>query len=121
MDRDVKALAALLAVAGVAHFFKPEPFERIVPKLLPRKRDLVLVSGAAELGSAALLVHPRTRRTGGLLSAGLLVAVFPANVQMTADVLVSSKAPAWFKAGTVARLPLQLPMIRTALRAARGG
>ena len=49
MDRDVKALAALLAVAGVGHFVKPEPFESIVPKPLPRKRELVYASGVAEV------------------------------------------------------------------------
>ncbi|WP_374999600.1 hypothetical protein [Aeromicrobium sp. CTD01-1L150] len=119
MDRDVKALAVLLAVAGVAHFVKPEPFESIVPKALPRKRGLVLASGAVEIGSAALLAHRRTRRAGGLLSAGLLVGVFPANVQMAVDALRSDRAPGWYRAGTVARLPLQLPLVRTALKAAR--
>ncbi len=119
MDRDVKALAALLAVAGVAHFVRPQPFERIVPKALPRKRELVYASGVAELGSAALLAHPRTRRTGGLLAAGLLASVFPANVQMAVDVVRSERAPTWFKAGTVGRLPLQIPLVRTALKATR--
>ena len=120
MDRDVKALAALLAVAGVAHFVKPEPFERIVPRALPAHSELVYASGAVELGAAAMLAHPRTRRAGGALAAALLVGVFPANVQMTVDVLRSERAPRWFTAGTLARLPLQAPMIRTALRARRG-
>lgn len=117
MDRDVKALAALLAVAGIAHFVKPEPFERIVPRVLPAHRELVLASGAVEVAASAMLAHPRTRRAGGTLGAALLVGVFPANVQMTVDVLRSERAPGWFKVGTLARLPLQAPMIRAALRA----
>lgn len=120
MDRDVKALAGLLAVAGVAHFVAPQPFERIVPRALPRKRELVLASGVVEIAGAAMLAHPRTRRAGGLLAAGLLVAVFPANLQMTADVLRSRRASPWFKAGVVGRLPLQVPAVRTALKAAHG-
>ena len=120
MDRDVKALAALLAVAGVAHFVKPEPFEQMVPRALPAHRELVYASGVVEVGAAAMLVVPRTRRLGGALAAALLVGVFPANVQMTVDVLRSERAPGWFRAGTLARLPLQAPMIRTALKARRG-
>jgi uncharacterized membrane protein len=119
MDRDVKALAALLAAAGVAHFAAPRPFEQMVPKPLPRKRELVLASGVVEVACAGLLAHPRTRRVGGLASAGLLVGVFPANLQMTADVLRSRRASTAFKAGVVARLPLQVPLVRTALKAAR--
>lgn len=112
-------LAGIFAVSGVAHFVRPGPYEAIVPKPLPYKRELVYVSGVAELACAAMMLHPRTRRLGGLGSAGLLAAVFPANVQMTVSALQNEKAPGWFKAGTIARLPLQLPMIRTALKAAR--
>lgn len=120
MSRDVKALAGLFVVSGIGHFVRPEPFESIVPKpLQPHRRGLVYASGAAELACAALILHPRTRRLGGLASAGLLAAVFPANVQMTVDAVRSKKSPGWFKAGTIARLPLQAPMIRTALKAAR--
>lgn len=120
MERDVKALAVLLAVAGVGHFVRPEPFERIVPRPLPYKRGLVYASGAVEVASAALLVRSDTRRAGGLLAAGLLIGVFPANVQMTLSAVRSSRTPMWFTAGTLLRLPLQAPMIRTAVRAARG-
>lgn len=119
MNRDVKALAALLAVAGVGHVVRPEPFESIVPKPLPYKRELVYASGVAEVACAAMLLAPRTRRVGGLASAALLAAVFPANVQMTMSAMRSSRAPGWYKVGTVARLPLQVPPILTALKAAR--
>jgi uncharacterized membrane protein len=119
MSRDIKVLSAIFIVSGVAHFVRPGPYEAIVPRPLPHKRELVHASGVAEVACAALMLHPRTRRLGGLASAGLLTAVFPANVQMTLTALRSDTAPAWFKAGTIARLPLQAPMIRTALRAAR--
>ncbi|MBC7633129.1 MauE/DoxX family redox-associated membrane protein [Aeromicrobium sp.] len=119
MNRDITFLAALFTVSGVGHFVRPEPFESIVPKPLPYKRELVYASGAVEIVCAAMMLHPRTRRLGGLASAGLLLAVLPANVQMTVSAMRSEKTPGWFKAGTVARLPLQLPMIRTAMKAAR--
>ncbi|MDQ3158357.1 MAG: hypothetical protein M3Q98_16820 [Actinomycetota bacterium] len=119
MTRDVKVLAALFTVSGIGHFVKPEPFEAIVPKPLPNKRELVYLSGAMELACVALLANPKTRRIGGLTSAAVLTGVFPANVQMTLSSLRSQKAPAWYKAGTVARLPLQFPLIRMALRTAK--
>lgn len=113
-----RLLAVMLTGSGLLHLARPQVFEDIVPKVLPHKRELVYASGAVELACAALMVVPRTRRLGGLLSAGLLVAVFPANVQMAADVVTSPKASPAFKAGTIARLPLQWPLIRAALRAA---
>lgn len=107
-------LAWLLAVSGVLHFVKPRPYERMVPHSLPAKRGLVYLSGAAELACAAGLAHPRTRRYAGLVSAGLLLAVYPANFQVAAD--VNRKGSTKLKTLAFARLPLQLPMIRTAWR-----
>ncbi|NRQ50289.1 hypothetical protein HQK15_10605 [Aeromicrobium sp. YC3-14] len=104
---------------GVLHFVKPGPFENIVPKPLPYKRELVYGSGVAEIAVGAMMLNPGTRRLGGLGAVGLLAGVFPANVQMTVDALRSSKAPTFFKVGTILRLPLQAPMIRIALKAAR--
>jgi uncharacterized membrane protein len=109
----------LFGVMGVLHFVKPEPFEQIVPRQLPRKKELVYASGVAELACAAGLLHPRTRRSAGLLSTALLVAVFPANVQMALDLNRKGSLPA--KAIGFARLPLQLPLIRAALKASREG
>lgn len=117
--RDLALVVVPFAVSGVIHLVRPQVFEPIVPKALPRKRELVLVSGVAELACAAAVLNPSTRRIGGLASAGLLAAVFPANVQMAVDAVGSSKSPGWFKVGTIARLPLQWPLIRAALNLRR--
>ena len=115
--RAALGLAALLTTSGILHFAKPKPFDTIVPRVLPGDRRLwTYASGAAELGVAALLVTPRTRRVGGLAAAALFTTVFPANVQMAWDWRhrpVPMRAVAW------GRLPLQVPLIRWALRAAR--
>jgi uncharacterized membrane protein len=118
-SKSTTGLAVLFGVTGVLHFVKPEPFERIVPRQLPRKKELVYASGVAELACAAGLLHPRTRRLAGLLSAGLLAAVFPANVQMALD--LNRKGSPRAKAIGFARLPLQIPLIRAALKASREG
>ena len=116
-------LAALFATSGTTHLVKPEVFEPLVPRALPRRRELIYLSGVAELACAAGLLHPRTRRYAGWASAALLVAIVPGNVQMSAN--YGKRAQRRQDAGsraafaaTVARLPLQLPLIRTALKAA---
>ena len=119
MSRDITFLAAWFAASGVAHFANPGPYVAIVPKPLPYKLELVYASGAAEIVLAALLLHPRTRRLGGIGATALLAAVFPANIQMALDIARNEKAPAWLKVGAIVRLPLQAPMIRTAAKAAR--
>ncbi|TWP34375.1 DoxX family protein [Leekyejoonella antrihumi] len=109
--------------SGVIHLVRPQAFESIVPAQLPRKRELVYASGVAELVCAAGLLTPRTRRLAGLASAGLLVSVLPANAQMAWDahraVVRKGSTPRReaMRAGTIARLPLQIPMIRAVLRA----
>lgn len=123
LSRDIVGLAALLAASGVTHLVRPEVFEGIVPHSLSRRRELVYLSGVAELLCAAGLLAPQTRRAAGWASAVLLVAVFPANVQMSVDRAKRANrtgdtaAKATF-AASLARLPLQWPLIRTALRAA---
>ena len=123
LGKDAIALAGLFLTSGAMHFVRPEPFESIVPKRLPSRRALVYASGAAEILCAVGLLVPRTRRVAGLASAALLVAVFPANVTMTGqakrrlDRDPDDLKKQGYLAATVARLPLQWPMIRAALRA----
>ncbi|KAA8888351.1 hypothetical protein F3087_15040 [Nocardia colli] len=118
--RPALVLAALLFPMGVLHFVMPKPFDKMVPKALPGEpRNYTYASGVAELGVATALVIPRTRGLGGRLAVLLFLAVFPANLQMTADVLGNKKASPLFKIGTVLRLPLQIPMIRQARKVSR--
>ncbi|MEP6745303.1 MAG: DoxX family protein [Gemmatimonadota bacterium] len=118
LTRDIQALAAMFAVSGAVHLVKPEVYEPLMPKIVPAHREVILASGVLELVCAAGLLHPRTRKVAGWASAGLLLAVYPANFKMAGD-LKSSRRTA-LKTAAFARLPLQLPLIRTALKAARG-
>lgn len=104
-------LAALLLAAGAAHFVVPRPYERIVPGLFDDPAFWVRWSGVAQMACAGLVAHPRTRRAGALVAAGVFVAVFPANVKMALDGGLPYGL-AW------ARLPLQVPLVWWALRVA---
>jgi uncharacterized membrane protein len=116
-DRRLAVLIGLLGGSAVLHFILPRPYEKIVPPGFGDPRTMVYASGVAELACAGLLASPRTRRLGGLLSAGLFVGVFPANLYAV-RVFGPSKLG---RAAALARLPLQVPMVVAALRVAREG
>lgn len=117
--RNAALLGLLLGAAGIAHGARPAVFDRIVPRALPGgARGYTYASGVAEVTTAALLALPRTRALGGWAAAALLVAVFPANVQMAWD---WRRRPAAAQAVSLGRLPLQGVLIAQALHVARRG
>jgi uncharacterized membrane protein len=71
----------------------------------------------AELVCAAGLLFPPTRKAAGLASAALLAGVYVGNVKMAVDAAKGDNLP--FKVAAFARLPMQFPMVRAALRAGR--
>ena len=110
-------LAALLGGSGVLHLVRPQVYDWLVPPELGPARPWVLGSGVAELAAAGLLAAPVTRRAGGWVAAGLLVGFLPAHLH-------TFRALRGRRAATVVaavRLPLQVPLVGSALRAARGG
>lgn len=112
------ALAALLGGAGATHFVVPGIYDAMIPEQLPGEpRVWTLGAGVAELAVAAAVLAPPTRRHGALAAAGLFVAVLPGNVQMALDARRSDSRA--YRAGTMLRLPLQVPLIAWALRVRR--
>jgi uncharacterized membrane protein len=108
-------VAAAFSASGAVHLVHPATFTRIVPTFLPAKTGLVYVTGVAELVCAAGLW--RRDRWAGIAAAGLLLVIWPANLQMAinaqrGDVLVT-KVEDWI------RLPLQIPLIWCALQSGR--
>jgi uncharacterized membrane protein len=117
LRRDAKVVVGAFLVSGAVHLVRPETYEPLMPSWIPAHREVILASGVAELAGAAGMLFPPTRRLAGLASAALLVAVFPGNVKMALDAAKGRNSG--FKAVTLARLPLQLPLIRGAWRAGR--
>lgn len=115
-ERDARIMGGALIGMGVLHFAVPGPFDSIVPPEIPGDaRTLTYASGAAEAAIGAGLLYPRTRRVAATAAVALFVAVFPANV----NTLRLFKDKPVLLAGAAARLPLQIPMITTALRIRR--
>lgn len=102
-------LAIFFVAAGVNHFVHPTVYARMVPPWLPAPALLVGISGVCEmLGGIGLLIH-RTRRFAGAGLIALLIAVFPANIQM------AQHPELYADLGTATafyfRLPIQLVLI----------
>jgi uncharacterized membrane protein len=100
------ALAIFFATAGVLHFVRPEFYLQIMPPYLPWPLALVYLSGACEVLGGCGIVPVATRRFAGFGLIALLVAVFPANVQMAIDPqsVAGWNIPVWI---LWLRLPLQ--------------
>ncbi|MGI8756383.1 MAG: DoxX family protein [Acidimicrobiales bacterium] len=103
---------------GVLHVVVRKPFEKIVPKALGAPAFWNLVAAAAEATAGGLLLtnDPKKRQLGGKLATATIVGVYPANIEMA----IRAGAPTNLAAiGAWGRLPLQIPMIRSAWALAR--
>ncbi|HEV2093763.1 MAG TPA: DoxX family membrane protein [Rubrobacter sp.] len=108
----------VFVAAGLLHFFVPGIYERIMPPYLPLHRELVYLSGAAEVLGGLGLLPRRTRPAAGIGLILLLLAVLPANVQMLLDARAAGKPPGWI-ALLWLRLPLQLALMAWVRKASR--
>ncbi len=106
-----RPLGLFFVVAGTLHFTHTRYYASIVPRYLPAHRELVYASGAAEIaGGAITLAAPRWRRLARWWLTLVLLAVFPANVEMALrpDEFSGRSPPSWL---LWARLPLQAVLV----------
>jgi uncharacterized membrane protein len=111
-------LACVFSVTGVLHFVRPSSFDSLMPRVIPSRlhRPLIYGSGVAELICAVGLV--RRARWASAASTGLLLAVWPANLQMALDAGSGRNADAMDSAAVAwGRLPFQLPLLWAARQA----
>ncbi len=109
----------LFVFTGVLHFVRPRAYEAIMPPYIPAHREMVLISGAAEVAGGVGVLVPGMAKPArwGLLA--LLAAVFPANVHMAVNpdqVKGLPPVPRWM---LWARLPLQAAFAALVIRATR--
>ena len=113
MTLATRALAAMLLIAGIAHFIAPKSLDAIVPAFLPGgPRHWTYLSGVAEIAIGLALLAPLSMKIGSvsirLLAAYaalfLFIAVYPANIKMAID---WRDRPMPYPLIAFARLPLQ--------------
>ncbi len=111
-------MGGLYVIAGLQHFVITRRYVAIMPPYFSRPRDLVLISGIAEIagGLGVPSQIPFIRQASAWVIIALLVSVFPANVYMVTGHQNFPSIPLWI---AVLRLPLQLPLIYWAWRYTR--
>jgi uncharacterized membrane protein len=97
-------MGSLYIVAGVGHFVATRIYTSIMPDYLPAHRELVLLSGAAEIVGGIGVLVPQTQKAAAWGLVGLLIAVMPANVWMVQHPERYPGIPLW---AMWLRLPLQ--------------
>jgi uncharacterized membrane protein len=120
MNRAKLPAAALFISTGIAHLsFAADFFDGIVPPWVPGSAKSVnRLAGAAELFGGALALVPGAEKQARRYLVALLIAVFPANVQMA---LQPRQGEAGHPARWLlwARLPLQFAAIEWVRRSLR--
>ena len=99
-------LAALFIASGLVHLVRPRVYLPMMPPYFPYPSELILVSGVAEIAGGIGLLLPPTRRVARYGLIALLIAVFPANIQMVVNGFTNGDSPLILTL-LLARLPLQ--------------
>lgn len=104
-----KVVFSLFFIAGgIAHFTKTDFYLSMMPSYLPYHLELVYISGVFEILLGALLLVPKYTRFTGFGIIALLLAVFPANLNMY---LHAENYSNMSETSLLIRLPIQLLLI----------
>ena len=109
-------LSFFMVLAGLNHFFDPEFYLEMMPDYLPLHKELVVVSGLAEIALGIALIPKATRRVAAWGCIVLFISVFPANVNMAINPENFNQVPQWM---LYARLPFQFVFLYWAYRFTR--
>jgi uncharacterized membrane protein len=101
-------MVLLYFAAGINHFVSTSTYISIMPAYVPWHLQMVYISGVCEILFALLLIPASTRRFAAWLIIILLIAIFPANIQMAINDWNANNMQHW---ATVLRLPLQILLI----------
>lgn len=94
--------------AGIYHFVNPRMYQKIMPAYIPYHTAMIYISGILEIVFALLLLPESTRPVAAWLIIVLLIAIFPANIQMAINFYQKQHSGLWI---AIARLPLQIVLI----------
>lgn len=104
-------IGAAFIFTGVMHLLKPGVFVSIMPDYIPWHRPIVFVSGVAELLGGIGVLVPKTQLWAAWGLILLLIAVFPANIDMAVQAIKHQGWRSWYTLATLLRLPLQFVLI----------
>jgi uncharacterized membrane protein len=105
IDFSLYIQAALYALAGINHIVNPRFYLKIMPKWIPRPKQVNILVGIIEFALGMLLILPASQSLAAWGIIALLLAVFPANIYHFQK--VQQKRNTLWTAITALRLPLQ--------------
>ena len=104
-------MSAFYVLGGVYHLVNPGFYLPMMPPYLPWHRELVFVSGVAELVLGVAVLIPGLRRAAVLGIIALLIAVFPANLHIAMNDVPLAGATEGAGVWNWVRLPFQAVFI----------
>jgi len=105
-DKSRILLGVFFIAAGLMHFVAPSGYIGIMPRYLPAPALLVALSGVAEIVGGVLVLVPSLQFWARWWLILLLIAIFPANIEMLRIYLARGASTLWLVALWL-RLPLQ--------------
>jgi uncharacterized membrane protein len=101
-------IAALFAVAGIAHVHMPEGLLAITPDWVPFAPQVIFYTGLFELVAALALLTRRFRMWAGIALALYSLAVWPANIKHAFESIHVAVIPDtwWYHAPRLALQPV---------------
>ena len=111
-------LGLVFVGSGVLHFANAPFYVAMMPPYIPFPELMVQLSGVAELVLGVAVIAPKTSRWGAMGLIALLIAVFPANLNMA---LHSEQFPDFSPTMLYVRLPFQAVFIAWSWVYARRG
>lgn len=75
-------VALFFITGGIAHFVVADFFVMAMPDYLGYHKELVIISGVFEILGAIGILVPQTRLLAGYGLIALIIAVYPANINM---------------------------------------
>ncbi|MAN58222.1 MAG: hypothetical protein CMC08_00110 [Flavobacteriaceae bacterium] len=106
-------MGVLYVLAGMNHFRKPKIYERIIPPYIPAHKEMVQLSGIAEMILGFLVMNENTQTFAGWAISAMLVLFLTVHVYMLQNERAAMKLPKW---ALIARIPLQFGLIYWALQ-----
>ena len=108
------AFAIAYIIIGIIHLVTPEKLTYMIPGFLPYPKALVYISGVMEIVLALLMLIPRYQRWAGWGIIGLLLAVFPANINVALNQLPAPgglPAEPWYVWSRLAFQPIYIAWV----------
>ncbi len=110
ISNHVYLIGGMFIFTGVLHFLIPKQFLKIMPDYVPHHKAMVFWSGVFEVLGGIGIMIPFTKMISAIGLILLLIAVFPANIDMFRKAY-KKRGFTLYTLATLIRLPVQFWLI----------